>query len=193
MSFETMRTFFALLSLLANVATIVIVVAAIAGGDVRRRVFEALRGAELWLAFAVAATATLGSLYLSEVANLIPCVLCWYQRIAMYPIAVILLIAAIRRDHGIRIYAAVLAGIGAVIAAYHRLVQVFPELDSGTCSVGVPCTAAWFEIFGFITIPYMALSGFLLILALLWVDRVNSPGVPPSSRSESAETEAEER
>ena len=194
MSFETMRTFFALLSLLANVTTIVIVVAALAGGGLRRRVFGAFQGAELWLAFAVAATASLGSLYLSEIAHLIPCVLCWYQRIAMYPIAVILLIAAIRRDHGIRIYAGVLAGIGAVIAAYHRLVQVFPELDSGTCSVGVPCTAAWFEVFGFITIPYMALSGFLLILALLWVDRVNSPAIPPSSGSADAhETDAEER
>lgn len=193
MSFETMRTFFALLSLLANVTTVVIVVAAIGGGDLRRRVFGAFRGAELWLAFAVAATASLGSLYLSEIAHLIPCALCWYQRIAMYPIAVILLIAAIRRDHGIRIYAATLAGIGAVIAAYHRLVQAFPELDSGTCSVGVPCTAAWFEVYGFITIPYMALSGFLLILALLWVDRVNSPGVPPSSGSNAHETDVEER
>lgn len=189
MSFETMRTFFALLALFANIATIIIVVAAIAGGTLRTRVFEPLQGLELWSAFAVATTATLGSLYLSEIAHLIPCVLCWYQRIAMYPLAVILLIAAIRRDHGIRIYAGTLATIGALLAAYHRLVQAFPQFDAGTCSTGVPCTAAWFEVFGFITIPYMALSGFLLILALLWVDHVNSLQIAPSSTAATAESD----
>jgi disulfide bond formation protein DsbB len=183
MPYETVRTFLAILALGANVATLVIVVAALAKGTFRDRVFGALAGSELWFGFVVAATAMLGSLYLSEIAHLVPCVFCWYQRIAMYPIAIILLIAAVRRDHGIRIYAGVLAAIGAAIAAYHRLLQIFPELDSGTCGTGVPCTAAWFEIFGFITIPYMALSAFLLILALLWVDRFNSPENAPSSNA----------
>lgn len=187
MSYETVRTFFALLALAANATTIVIVVAAVAKGTMRERVFGSIAGSELWLAFVVAATATLGSLYLSEIVHLVPCVFCWYQRIAMYPLAVILLIAAVRRDHDVRIYAGVLATIGALLAAYHRLLQIFPSLDSGTCSTGVPCTAAWFEIFGFITIPYMALSAFLLILALLWVDRFNSSEIAPSSHPSPAE------
>lgn len=186
MDFQSVRFFFALLALAANAATIGIVVLGIAGrtgsagADLRERVFGALRGLELWLAFVVATTATLGSLYLSDVADLIPCTFCWYQRIAMYPLVVILGIAAWRSDHGVRIYAAALAGIGAVIAAYHRLMQAFPDLGGGSCSTGVPCTAAYFTLFGFVTIPYMALSGFLLILALLWIDRSNSP-VPPAS------------
>ncbi len=176
-----MRLFFALLAFAANAATIGIVAVAIAGrvgsggAEFRDRTFGAVRGLELWLAFAVATTATLGSLYLSEIVHLIPCTFCWYQRIAMYPLVVLLGIAAWRKDHGIRIYAAALASIGTVIAAYHRLIQAFPDLSGSSCSTGVPCTAAYFTEFGFVTIPYMALSGFLLILALLWIDRSNSP------------------
>lgn len=181
MDFESVRFFFALLALAANVATLGIIALGIAGrtgsggAELRDRVFGALRGLELWLAFVVATIATLGSLYLSDIADLIPCTFCWYQRIAMYPLVPILGIAAWRKDHSVRIYAATLAGTGAVIAAYHRLMQAFPDLGGGSCSTGVPCTAAYFTLFGFVTIPYMALSGFLLILALLWIDRSNSP------------------
>jgi disulfide bond formation protein DsbB len=180
MDFHSMRLFFALLALAANIATIGIVVVGVAGrtgpsGHVlRERVFGAVHGLELWLSFGVATTATLASLYLSEIVHLIPCTYCWYQRIAMYPLVVILGIAALRKDHGVRIYGTALATIGAVIAFYHRSVQAFPELNGSTCSSGVPCTAAYFTLFGFVTIPYMALSGFLLILALFYVDRSNS-------------------
>jgi disulfide bond formation protein DsbB len=186
MSFETIRLFFALLAILANAVTIGIVAIGFAGStktgaELRQNVFSAFAGFELWMAFAVAATATLGSLYLSEIVHLIPCTYCWYQRIAMYPLAVILFIAAVRQDHVIRIYATALAGIGAIIAAYHRLIQAYPDLDGGSsCSSTVPCSAAYLEIFGFITIPYMALSGFLLILALLWLDRFNNARQPAS-------------
>ena len=181
-----MRLFFALLAFAANAATIGIVALVIAGrvgsggANLRDRAFGAVRGLELWMAFVVATTATLGSLYLSEVVHLIPCTFCWYQRIAMYPLVVLLGIAAWRADHGIRIYAATLGSIGAVIAAYHRLIQAFPELSGSACSTGVPCTAAYFTEFGFVTIPYMALSGFLLVLALLWIDRSNSATSPAS-------------
>lgn len=179
-----MRTFFAVLALVANAATVLILAAGLAGKASRLRtvVLNTVLGYELWLAAAVAITASLGSLYLSEIAHLIPCTLCWYQRIAMYPLAVILPIAAFRRDHGIRLYAAVIAGVGGVIALYHRLIQIYPQLDKTSCAaVGPPCSAPWFEVFGFISIPYMALSGFLLIMALLWADRTNSPHDAPSS------------
>lgn len=180
MDFLTVRLFFALLALAANVATLGIIVIAILGrtgaskGKDQTGIFASLRGTELWLAFGVATTATLGSLYLSEIVHLIPCTYCWYQRIAMYPLVVILGIAAWRKDHGIRIYATTLAIIGAVISSYHRLIQAVPDLGGSACSSGVPCTAAYFTLFGFVTIPYMALSAFLLILALLYVDRSNS-------------------
>ena len=185
MDFQTVRLFFAMLALAANVATVGIVVIAFAGrsdraAGPRDRILSSIAGLELWIAFAVATVATLGSLYLSEVVHLIPCTFCWYQRIAMYPLVVVLGLAAWRRDHGVRPYAAALSGIGACIAAYHRLIQAFPSLGGSACSSGVPCTAAYFTVFGFVTIPYMALSGFLLILALLWVDRANSPHEPRS-------------
>lgn len=181
MDFQTVRFFFALLAVAAMAATIGIVALGIAGRtghkgrELRDRVFGAFAGLELWGAFAVATVSTFGSLYLSEVARLIPCTFCWYQRIAMYPLVVIFGIAAWRRDHRVRVYAAPLAIIGALIAAYHRLIQAVPDLGGSACSTGVPCTAAYFTELGFVTIPTMALGGFLFIIALLWVDRVNSP------------------
>lgn len=180
MSTDAVTLFFALLAVMAFAITVGIVAIGVfgatsAGADVRSKVFGAFHGLELWLAFAVAATATLGSLYLSEVAHFVPCTLCWYQRIAMYPLAIILLIAAARRDHGIRIYAATLATLGAAVAVWHRLVQAYPDLEGGvSCDPNNPCSAAYVEQLGFITIPTMALCAFLCILALLWLDRFNS-------------------
>ncbi|MCB1246711.1 MAG: disulfide bond formation protein B [Acidimicrobiia bacterium] len=175
MSFNTMATFFALAALAANVATVALVVMGLTGRGRDRSPFEMLRGTILWLAGSVALAAMLGSLYLSEIAHLVPCRFCWFQRIAMYPLALILLMAAYRKDGMARLYAATLAVIGAGIAIYHRFLQAFPSLDSGSCAaVGPACTAALIEKFGFVTIPYMSMSGFLLILALLWADRVNA-------------------
>ena len=177
-----MSTFFAFAALVANGLTILIVVLALTGWGKERSPFEIVRGATLWLAAGVAIIATMGSLYLSEVVHLIPCKLCWYQRIAMYPLAVILPIAAFRNDGRARLYAATIATIGAVIAGYHRVIQAYPTLDTGSCSAtGPSCSSPLIEKFGFVTIPYMALSAFLLILALLYADRVNSARSIPTS------------
>lgn len=131
----------------------------------------AVRPAAPWLAFAVAATAMAGSLYFSEVAGFVPCVLCWYQRIAMYPLAIILLIAAIRHDPGVARYAIPVAVIGAAISAWHIGVQRLPGLPSGSCSLDVPCSSIYVQVLGFITIPTMALAGFLGIITLLLLGR----------------------
>jgi disulfide bond formation protein DsbB len=129
-----------------------------------------LRPLVVWLAFAVALVSTLGSLYLSEVARFVPCTLCWYQRIAMYPLPLLLGIAAVRGDVAVRRYAVPLAGIGALIAAYHVALQRLPGgLPSGSCSLDVPCTAIYVERFGFVTIPAMALIGFVAIVVTLTV------------------------
>lgn len=134
----------------------------------------------LWLAGAVAIGATVGSLWFSEGAGFIPCKLCWYQRIAMYPLAVILPMAAIRRDRPIFKYVLVLAGIGIAIAAYHVWIQLFPE-DSNFCTIADPCTAKWVEAFGWLTIPQMAGLSFGLIIALgavsLWEGRAPTESV----------------
>lgn len=125
--------------------------------------------AATWVAFLVAATATFGSLYFSEVADFTPCRLCWFQRIAMYPLSVILLVGAVRRDAAVRWYAAPLAAIGAAISAYHSLIEWRPSLDSGACeATGPSCTYVWFRELG-LSLANMAFVGFLTILLLLLV------------------------
>jgi disulfide bond formation protein DsbB len=176
---ETMKLFFAMLAVAANIAAIGYVVVALGArtsariNELREQIDAILSGYELWFGAIVAGAATLGSLYLSEAAHLIPCTLCWYQRIAMYPLALILTIAALRREGMIRIYATVIAVVGAVIAAYHYLIQWFPNLEGTSCTTSVPCTGVWFRVFGFVSIPYMALSAFLLVLVLMLVQRRN--------------------
>ena len=173
-----MATFFALAAIVANIATLALIVIGLFG---RRRPggpFAFLEGSTMWLAAFVAIAATLGSLYLSEIAHLIPCRLCWFQRIAMYPLAVILPVAAYRKDGMARLYGAILATIGLGIAGWHRLIQAFPDLDSGSCSTtGPACTAALIMKYEFVTIPYMAFSAFALILTLLWADRMNARSI----------------
>jgi disulfide bond formation protein DsbB len=166
--------FFSILALTAGAGSIAVIALRLAAvARAPRRWLASLREVvgpyAIWLAWLVAATAMTGSLYFSEVAGLVPCTLCWYQRIAMYPLAIILLIAALRRDLGIRPYATALAAIGAVIALYHVLLQRLPGLPSGTCSLEAPCTAIQLERFGFVTIPVMALIGFISVLVLLWI------------------------
>lgn len=114
----------------------------------------------------------LGSLYLSEIADFPPCRLCWYQRIAAYPLGPILLLAWFRRDQGIRPYGLLLSITGGLISIYHVLVERFPQLETGACEVDNPCTLRWVERFGFVTIPTMALIGFVAITsALLFIPK----------------------
>lgn len=138
---------------------------------VRGRIPDWLRDAALPLAAAVALVATGGSLYLSEVAGYIPCALCWYQRIAMYPLVVVVGVAALRRDLDAWLTALPLTVVGAGIAAWHVAVERLPDLGSGVCDPTAPCTILWVEEFGFLTIPTMALIGFVTIALLTLVAR----------------------
>ncbi|MBW3606063.1 MAG: disulfide bond formation protein B [Actinobacteria bacterium] len=130
-------------------------------------VLSDLAPAALALAAVVATTAMVGSLFFSEVLGYPPCTLCWYQRIAMYPLAPILGIAAVRRDLSVLPYAWVLAGSGAVISVYHYAVQWVPDLEATGCAVDNPCSAVFVREFGFVSIPFMALCGFLAVITLL--------------------------
>ena len=121
-------------------------------------------------AWIVATACTLGSLYLSEIAHLVPCRLCWYQRIAMYPLVVLLGIAAVRVDlRGARRYAIPLAVVGAVISTYHYQLERFPNQPTLSCGLEVPCSVPVVNVWGFASVPFMALSGFLLIATLLTI------------------------
>lgn len=166
--------FFALLSVAAAavaIATVSLMVAARGSGKARaldRRLRDRYAPDALVFAWLVALTSTLGSLYYSEVANFPPCKLCWFQRIAMYPLAVILGVAAFKRDGAVRRYVVPLASIGAVISTYHYLLERFPSLEGAvSCDPTNPCTLVWVWEFHFISIPFMALSGFAAILAVL--------------------------
>jgi disulfide bond formation protein DsbB len=163
---ETAQVLFAVLALLANVGVVTVLVALVGRRRWRRarRFLVNVRPLALFLAWLVASVSMIGSLYFSEVAHYEPCKLCWYQRIAMYPMAVILAIAVAKRDYGVRRYVVPVALIGAVISSYHYLIEWYPNLEgNGTCSLAVPCTFVWFRRFGFVSLPYMALSGFLFI------------------------------
>jgi len=170
---STVTFIYGLLSIVAIVAVIwfaVMLVAARFSEPVQLsldQTRERLSPHVLWAAFVVALLAMLGSLYFSEIAHYEPCRLCWFQRIAMYPLVFILGIAAWRKDIGVRIYVLPIAIIGAVIAAYHYLLEWFPSIEITACSVSAPCTLVWFREFGFASLPFLALSAFLLIITLL--------------------------
>jgi disulfide bond formation protein DsbB len=119
------------------------------------------------LAWLVALVATGGSLFLSEIAHFPPCVLCWYQRVAMYPLAVLLGVAVWRRDPGIRPYGLALAGLGLPVSAYHYLLEWFPQLEGTACDPTNPCTLVWVRLFGYVSIPLMAGTAFAVIGTLL--------------------------
>ena len=170
MSTETAEVFFALLALVAALGAVGITAAGLLASRsaLAATTVDTFIGPALPLAALVAATCMAGSLYFSEVADFVPCTLCWYQRIAMYPLAVILTIAAVRHDRSIRAYVVPLAGIGAVISLYHYVIEWFPEAETGVCSTTIPCSVQWFDpVFGFVSLPFMALCGFVLIIALV--------------------------
>ena len=117
------------------------------------------------LTLVVAGTAMLGSLYYSEIAHFIPCEFCWYQRIAMYPIAVLLVVASVTQQRIQARYIITLAAIGLLLSLYHYQLELFPE-QASKCTAGVPCSVRYVEEFGFISIAFMAGCGFLSILLL---------------------------
>lgn len=120
-----------------------------------------------YIAFAMALIATLSSLYLSEVLHWTPCVLCWYQRICMYPLVVITGVGVIRRTSDWSLMALILGGIGWVIALYHSLLQwgIISEALA-PCVEGVSCVVKGGVWFGFISIPFLAFVGFTVILIM---------------------------
>jgi disulfide bond formation protein DsbB len=124
----------------------------------------------LYLAWTVAVVATAGSLFFSEVMELPPCVLCWYQRIAMYPLVAVIAVGIILRDSQVKFYALPLALGGLLIAVYHNLLYygIIPESIT-PCQAGISCTSRQIEWFGFITIPLMSLTAFLIISLCLAV------------------------
>lgn len=127
-----------------------------------------VRNKTIYFAWIVALTATLGSLYFSEIKGFIPCELCWYQRILMYPFSIILGIAAYYGETSIKKYVLPFSIIGVCVSLFHYLQQKVPGFAAiKPCTSGVPCNVQYINWFGFITIPILALTAFILITAFM--------------------------
>jgi disulfide bond formation protein DsbB len=123
----------------------------------------------LFAAWVLVTTATLTSLFFSEVMSIPVCELCWYQRVAMYPLVLILAIGLFPYDPRVVRYAAALAGIGWLIALFQLLLitGVIPE-SAQPCVQGIPCTQTHIALFGFMNIPTLSLLTFTVLGALLF-------------------------
>jgi disulfide bond formation protein DsbB len=159
------------LAALAVVLTPAAVVAGVllVGAPARRWLRRRARAERLALgaALAVAATATAASLYLSEVVGFPPCLLCWIQRGAMYPLVPLFALALLLRRPRLARLSFPLPLAGLAVALYHITIQLQPSLEVVSCQADAPCSSRWVAVFGFVSIPWLAASAFLLILALL--------------------------
>ena len=126
------------------------------------------------LSWAIATLATLGSLFYSEISGFVPCTFCWYERIVMYPLVIILGIGILKKNKEIWIYGLPFSLIGLLISIYHYQLQIFPNQKSVSCTTEASCSGSWIMEFGFVTMPFMALSTFLLISVLLLIPNINN-------------------
>ncbi len=131
-----------------------------------------MKGYLLHFNFLTATVGTIGSLYFSEVLKFQPCVLCWYQRICLYPLVLIFGTALWFNDSNYRRYATPLVAVGLAIAFYHNLLYYGFIAEALTpCTEGVPCNSKQLELFGFITIPLLSFFGFATLAFLTTMDR----------------------
>ena len=141
-------------------------------------------GYELWIAFAVSAIATSGSLFFSQTAGFVPCELCWFQRICMYPLTITTLLAALWNDQRAARYLLPLPIVGAGISAYHLLIENGVVKQSQACLISAPggCAVKWIDEFAYVTIPTLALTAFALIFAALVLATLPEPA-PAAERA----------
>lgn len=165
MNSDVVQTFSALLALVALAGGLITFASLVSKASWAVTWVATVRDYGLWAMCAITSTAMVGSLYFSESVGYAPCKLCWYQRIAMYSIAIISFVAALRKDSNVARYTVVLAPLGLVVSVYHYLLEWFPTLESNVCSVDVPCTSIWFREFGFVTLCFMAGCAFIAVIA----------------------------
>ncbi|MEQ1700400.1 MAG: disulfide bond formation protein B [Ilumatobacteraceae bacterium] len=191
MSTQTLHDVFAVMAIIALLGALSMVLAKLIPAVACLRYLDALHRVQLQLAAIVAVTAMFGSLWFSEVEEWLPCKFCWLQRVFMFSSAVILTIAAVRRDRGIKWYAGPLAGIGILLSSWHLLLEHGVVQDSKQCAATVPCAVpnlisfgsrdeitlgptSWFSV----TLAVMAFSAFAAILALLFIPEPLSTDTP---------------
>lgn len=130
------------------------------------RTWSFLRRHAVVFAFFLVLSGVLLSLYYSDIVKYVPCKLCWYQRIILFPQLLFIGIAMLKKDKSIFAYLLPLNVLGASVSAYHYSIQVLPNALP-SCSVeGISCSASPFFVFGYITIPMMVLTTFLILIIL---------------------------
>ena len=166
-------------------------------GDLLDRTIALFSASSRHIALLAAWIATSGSLFLSEVLHWQPCLLCWYQRILMYPLAVILTVGIMRNDRGIHWYVLPLSLTGVLTSLYHYLLIKTDLFIPPACTGGVPCNVDYIDIFGFINIPFMALTAFTIISFMMLSHALSSreqaedaPQTSPSARATPAQLAA---
>lgn len=123
----------------------------------------------VFLCFLIASIATLGSLFFSEVMEFIPCTMCWYQRIFMYPLLIVFLINLLYPDNSVFKYTFPIVVVGLFFAIYHNLLMfgIIPE-SAVPCASGIPCSTEYIKWFGFITIPFLSLIAYLMLFLIMF-------------------------
>jgi disulfide bond formation protein DsbB len=179
-SSQVINTGYAVLALIADVMVLVILVFfLVSRGSLSARqrwgnFRDSVTPYALQIAWIVAVLATFGSLFLQYEEGLQPCTFCWFQRICMYPLSLLLGIAAFRGDMRVaKRYFVWLSAVGAVLAIYHYQLEHIPN-EFSVCSLTpgeVPCNVAVINIFGFISVPFLSMAAFLLITTLILVAR----------------------
>ena len=139
-----------------------------------------LWGYEVWGAFVVASIATGGSLFYSQVAHFTPCEFCWFQRVLMYPLSILLLFVAARGDNRAARYLLPLPVVGAGTSIYHMLIEQGAIKEPAACRAGGGCATNWIfnADFGYLTIPTLALTAFLLLIGFLVLASTGAAEVP---------------
>lgn len=149
-----------------------------------RQLFAWIKSNILYIAWGQSLVATLGSLYFSEIRKFTPCVLCWYQRIGMYPLVAILGAAIIYKDKHFYRYVLPLSLVGWIIALYHNLIYYHIVNEALIpCTAGVSCTTRFFAWFGFLSIPLLSLIAFTVINACMIIYLKQNKLWPKKQRS----------
>ena len=162
-----------ILTLISDVAIVAIIILFLYGKFIIKtksklgiKIRNIIKHKYLFLGLLISLTATLGSLYYSDILGYEPCKLCWYQRILMYPQVILFFVAALKKHTKITIYSINLSAIGAVIAIFHYYIQITNNNDFSCSVIGysASCTQQFFLKYGYITIPMMAITAFVLLI-----------------------------
>jgi len=180
MTAQTAHDIFAVMAIIALLGAVSLVLARLIPSVASVRYLDVVHRWQLHLAALVATVTTLGSLWFSESQGWLPCRFCWYQRVCMFPLAVILIVAVLRKDRAVKWYVAPLAVIGILVSIWHNLLERGLVSESKECAASVPCAIPNLISFGgrdevtlqptgfpSITLTVMAFCAFAAILALV--------------------------